>query len=144
MFKRKVRRSREWSKNNQIIDFEKAREARKKNREGLVQNSQVEKRAKSEKPSKRKTSKRNRKRSFYALLVLVVIVLAGFSVYNVISVNSQRTQALAEQKSLESDKEKLTKELENVDSPEYIEEQARMLKMIKRGEVYYVIPEEQE
>ncbi|MCL1809864.1 MAG: septum formation initiator family protein [Clostridiales bacterium] len=144
MFKRKLRRSREWGKNNKIIDFEKARENRKKNREAAIQSMQAEKREKKAKPSKRRISKKARKRNFYAAAVLVVIAVAGFSIYNVVAVNSQHMEALAERESLENEKERLTNELDSVDSPEYIEEQARMLKMIKRGEVYYIIPEEQE
>lgn len=144
MFKRKVRRSREWNKNNQIIDFEKAREARKKNREALVQSTQAEKGGKKKVRSKRRISRSNRKRVFYAALMLVIVSVASFSAYNVFSVNNQRAEALAERKNLENEKDKLSRELENVDSLEYIEEQARSLKMIKRGEVYYVVPEEDE
>ena len=138
MFKRKIRRSREWSKNNQQIDFERAREQRKQNRELTVK---IEK----EKPSKRKRIKLNRKRNFYSAVAVVVIAVIGVSVFNVISANSQLEDAMAERARLESIKEKLTYDLDNVDSEEYIEQQARtMLKMIKPGEIYYVVPKEPE
>jgi len=140
MLKRKIRRSREWGKNNRMIDFDKARELRKQNREEFVRDHQPP-----EKPSKRKKIKLNRKRNFYSALVVVIIAVVGVSVFNVISVNSQFDDALAEKEELENEKAKLAHELENVDSEEYIEQQARtMLKMIKPGEIYYVVPKEEE
>jgi len=139
MFKRKIRRSREWNKNNQLIDFEKAREVRKQNREQTVK-AEIK-----EKPSKRKRIKFNRKRNFYSAVVMIVIAVIGVSVFNVISANSQLDEALIAKENLEGEKERLIYELENIDSEEYIEQQARtMLRMIKPGEIYYVVPKETE
>ncbi|MCL1941916.1 MAG: septum formation initiator family protein [Synergistaceae bacterium] len=77
-------------------------------------------------------------------MILIIIAVTGVSVFNVISVNSQLAQASAEQYGLEKEKARLTDELLNVDSPEYIEYQARtLLKMIKPGEIYYVVPGEE-
>jgi len=139
MFKRKIRRSRVWSKNNRLIDFDKARELRKQNRE------QVVKQEKKEKPSKRKKIKFNRKRNFYSAVAVVVMAVIGASVFNVMSANSQLEEAVAARELLEGEKEKLLYELDNIDSEEYIEQQARtMLKMIKPGEIYYIVPKETE
>ena len=139
MFKRKVRRSREWQKNNKVIDFEKARESRREKRKALSEKEQVAGIKKP--PSKRKIIKISKKRNFYTAVMIVVTAVLGVSVFNVISVNSQLALAAAEQNSLEREKERLTYELQNVDSPEYIEYQARtLLKMIKPGEIYYVVP----
>ena len=141
MFKRKARRSREWSKNNKVIDFERARENRREKRKALAEKEQVTN-VKS-KLSKRKIIKISKKRNFYTAIMIVIIAVIGFTVFNVISVNSQLAQAATEQYRLEKEKEKLMLELQNVDSPEYIEYQARaLLKMIKPGEIYYVVPEE--
>jgi len=143
MFKRKARRSREWGKNNKVIDFEKARENRREKRRALVEKEQITKTKKT--PSKRKIIRISKKRNFYAAVMIIIIAIIGVSVFNVISVNSKLTQAVAEQYSLEKEKEKLTNELKEVDSPAYIEYQARtLLKMIKPGEIYYVVPEEGE
>ena len=142
MFKRKVRRSRVWSKNNRLIDFEKARETRKRNREILVKNQQT---VTPEKPSKRKKIKLNRKRNFYSIMTIIVIAVICVSVFNVISVNSQLAEVAAERDILLNEKEMLLYELQNVDSEEYIEQRARTtLKMIKPGEIYYVVPKETE
>ena len=123
-----------------MIDFDKARELRKKNRDELVREQQPH-----PKPSKRKKIKLNRKRNIYSILVVAIIVVLCISVVNVISVNSRYEEALEEKASLESEKARLAHELENVDTEEYIEHQARtMLKMIKPGEIYYVVPKEEE
>jgi len=145
MFKRKVRRSREFYKNNKLIDLEKAREARRQNREALIKERQADRRDEKEEPSRREINKQNRKRNFYAVVTIVVMTVMGFSIFNVFSVNSQLAEAIAERDRLIVEKEKFQKELENVDSAEYIEQQARtLLRMIKPGEIYYVLPEEEE
>jgi len=142
MFKRKLRRSRVWSKDNRLIDFEKAREKRKQNRQVLVKSQQT---VEPEKPSKRKKIKFNRKRNFYSIMTMIVIVVICVSVFNVMSVNNQLAEVIAERDILENEKERLLYELQNVDSEEYIEQRARTtLKMIKPGEIYYVVPKETE
>ena len=141
MFRKKIRRSREWKKSNQSFDFDKAREARKQNRETL-KIPQIAKAEKRKKPSKRWRIKKNRKRNFYSLVMVVIIAVIGISVFNVFSVNNQLAEAIANRESLINEKETLTQELQNVDNDEYIEQQARMmLKMIKPGEIYFVVPE---
>ena len=145
MFKRKIRRSREFNKNNKVIDFEEAREARKKKREEVARERQASKREKREEPSRRTISQKNRARNFFAALMIIVVAVIGFSVFNIISVNQQLAEAIAEKDRLTDEKESLESELENVDNQEYVEQQARiLLKMIKPGEIYYVVPEETE
>jgi len=142
MFRRKLRRSREWNKNNKIINFEKARAARRQNRE---EQNEAQKEAKPEPPSKRKRIKLNRKRNFYSALLLIVVVVFSFSIINMISANSQLKDVAAERAVLELEREGLEYTLQNVDSEEYIEQQARtMLKMIRPGEIYFVVPSEEE
>ena len=144
MFRRKIRRSREWKKNNPAFDFDRAREARKKNREALI-SPQIERAEKKKKPSRRWRIKKSRKRNFYSALMLFIIAVIGVSVFNIMSVNSQLAEAVAGRESLVDEKDRLTQELQNVDNTEYIEQQARMmLKMIKPGEIYYVVPEDTE
>ena len=71
----------------------------------------------------------------------IVMTVIGFSVFNIVSVNSQLEEAIAEKERLLAEKERLQYELDNVDSEEYIEQQARaLLRMIKPGEIYYVLP----
>jgi cell division protein FtsB len=143
MFKRKIRRSREWHKNNKVIDFEKARESRREKRMALTGQDQIAKVKRAS--SKRRRIKISKKRNFYTAVAIVITAVMGVSVFNVISVNSQLEQAAAEQSRLEREKARLTNELQSVDNPDYIEYQARtLLKMIKPGEIYYVVPEGEE
>jgi len=145
VFKRKVRRSREFYKNNRLIDFEKAREERKKKREALLKDQQAVSGAEKEEPTRREMNKHNRKRNFYAIMTIVVMTVVGFSVFNIFSVNSQLTEVIAERDNLLKEKENLIYQLENVGSDEYIEHQARtLLRMIKPGEIYFVLPEDEE
>jgi cell division protein FtsB len=70
-------------------------------------------------------------------------IAAAFSVsvYQIFSVNNHLEEAIAGNQALEVEKAMLEYELQHVDSPEYIEQQARtMLKMIKPGEIFYVVP----
>jgi len=145
MFKRKIRRSREYYKTNQVIDFEKAREERRIRREALLKEQQASFSSEKEAPSRREINKHNRKRNFYAVIIIVVMTVIGFSVFNIFSVNSQLAEVMAERESLLLEKQKLEYELENVDNAEYIEQQARtLLRMIKPGEIYFVLPEDEE
>ena len=136
MFKsKKVRRSREFHKNNQIIDFEKAREARKEKRESLAQAEEKEK------PSQREVRKSNRKRNFYAAAIIAIVVVICISAYQVISVRYDLAVAQAHREALEAEHARLEHRLENIDTPEFIEYRARtLLRMIRPGEIYYVIP----
>jgi len=136
--KKKPRRSREFNKNNKAIDFEKARETRKEKREALAQNTQL---GKNEELSRREKIKRNRKRFFYTAIMTIFVVVIGFSVYNVVSVHSHLEESIASQEALQIEKARLEYELQHVDSPEYIEQQAReKLKMIMPGETFYIVP----
>jgi len=141
MLRKKARRSREWSKNNKLIDFEKAKEIRRKNREEIIKAQQEAE----EEPSRRETSKKNRKRNFYSAVLVIIVAVIGFSVYNVFSVNHRLADVLAEKEALEREKEQLIYELQNADNPDYIEQRARMaLRMIRPGEIYYIVPEDSE
>jgi len=136
MFKRKkVRRSREFNKNNQLINFDEAREARKEKREGLVKAEEKET------PSEREVRKKRRKRNFYFAALLAIVVVVCISIYQIISVRYDLAVAQANIAALEAEQARLEHRLENIDSPEFIEYRARtLLRMIRPGEIYYVIP----
>jgi len=141
MFKRKTRRSRKFKKDNQVIDFEAAREERRKKREALAKKTPPKDARKNEVHSKRKLSKKNRSRTVYAAILLIIVAVVGVSAFNIISVRIQKTEELARQKALLNKKQALSEELSSVDNPEYVEQQARMLlRMIKPGEILYVVP----
>lgn len=142
MLKRKARRSRTFRKNNQVIDFESAREDRRKRRDAVAGKTRKKEIPSKAVPSKRRQSRKNRRKTIYTAILLVIIAVVGISVFNIISVRAQRDSVLDEQARGLAEKERLQKELQNVDSPEYVEQQARMLlRMIRPGEVLYILPE---
>ena len=69
----------------------------------------------------------------------------GVSLYNVAKLHNEYKEIMEENKALEKEKVQLTEELNNVNDPEYIEQQARkQLKMVKPGEIMYILPQNSE
>ena len=145
MFRKKIRRSREWRKNNQLIDFEKAKELRKQNRDAIIKTQLEAEAEKAEAPSQRIKTKKGRARNLYAGVMVIIIAIIGVSVFNVLTVNSQLEEVLAERRALIAERERLIYMLQNVDSDEFIEHQARAsLRMIMPGEIYFIVPKDSE
>ncbi len=141
MFTKKRRRSRKL-REEKVIDFESAREARKQKRAAIFEKKNSKKTKAKAEISERKQTKRNRKRMVYACVILCIAAIIGISLYNVAKLHKEYTEVLAEKEALEKEKERLTQELNNVNDPEYIDQQARkQLKMIKPGEIMYILPQ---
>lgn len=86
---------------------------------------------------------RNRKRLITALVVAAVFVLLFLIVMNIVSLKKEQHDVKNEKEALEREKARLSKELEQVDQPENIEQQARdQLRLIKPGETLYLFPDE--
>lgn len=138
------RRSREF-KNSQVIDIESAREERRKKR-ALVNEKRIQKEKQpGEAMSRRRTIKIRRKRIVYGLVFLLIAVVIGAAIYNLISLKIEEARALKELETLNEQKAELEEELSRIDSPEYIEQQAReQLRMIMPGETLYVVNNEDE
>lgn len=140
MIKRKPRRSREFKKNSQVIDFEEARRQRQKKRKAAARPEPVSKEKQS--ASKRLTAKRNRRRLIYTAIFIIIIAVIGLSIFNIISLKLEQDRVNEENEALRLKKERLTEELANVDNPEYIEQQARrQLRLLMPGEILYILPE---
>ena len=111
----------------------------------------VKGRAEMEKKTNRKKAavnhgkkKYNKMKVLKLAVLLVIIVIFGMSVKNILLLQSENTKLEEEKKSLESEKEVLKNELKNVNDKDYIEEQARIqLRMIKPGEIIYILQDEQ-
>lgn len=141
MFKKKKRRSKVFKNTNQVIDIEEARIQRKKKREKTAG-----KKVRAAKPkavvTERKAGKIARRRMVYFIIFLVIACLIGAAAVNIVSVKLSEAKTIEEQKALLKQKENLENELSRVNDPKYIEQQARQqLKMIKPGEILYVLPE---
>lgn len=141
MLKRKKRRSREFKSSSQVINIEEARRERKKKRKDAA-----EKRGKSPKTkqivTERQAGKKARRRMVYFFIFLFILCIIGVSVFNIVSLKLTEARTMKEQQALLEQKDKLEQIYSQVNSPEYIEQQARQqLRMIKPGEILYVLPD---
>lgn len=133
------RRSREFKKNSDIIDIEEARKQRQERRK----RQETEERFAGNKGGR--ISRRKRFRFLYAVIILAVAVILGLSVYNIISLNVEKRVILNEQHELQKKKDALKKELSELNSPEYIRQQAReQLKLIMPGEKLFIMSKDKD
>ncbi len=142
MLKKKRSCSREFKNSSQVIDIVEAREIRKQKREEAA-----EKRNKVQKTkrtiSQRQAVKKARRRMVCFTVFVVIIGVIAVSAFNIISLKMTEARTLKEQQDLQEQKASLERIYSRVNSPEYIEQQARQqLKMIRPGEILYVLPEE--
>ena len=76
------------------------------------------------------------------MMAIVVVLLIGIGVVvkNIVSLSIEKRQLQQQNAELTDKRDELTAELQNVNDPDYIEEQARkLLHMIKPGEVLYIL-----
>ena len=90
---------------------------------------------------KRRRQARARSMVLIAIIValLAMVALLGKNIFTLWDLRAEKAAAEAELESLQNQKGALEEELEQVNSDEYIEQQARSdLKMIKPGEILYL------
>ncbi|MDD4377954.1 MAG: septum formation initiator family protein [Eubacteriales bacterium] len=147
MQKRKGR-LREFEKNNRAVDFDEAREQRQSKRENT--RKKKNKRIKAtvtyeDTPSKRKRWTINKVRIGITVIMIILIAVVAVSIKGIFDLKIEQKQLMEQNKQLKSEKENLQAELENIDSYDYIEEQARIqLKLIKPGEILYILNDEKQ
>lgn len=142
MLKKKRRRSLQYKNESKVADkidsddLKKKRKAKRK--EKIQKNTDQLDEALIVKKPKRKS----KYRFVYSAIIIGMIALIGMTVYSVISQQMEYKKVIAEQEALKREKAKLEHELKQVDTLEYIEDQARsVLRMVKPGEILYIIPE---
>ncbi len=82
----------------------------------------------------------NRGRLILTVIVVILIAVVGMSIKNVFDLRAEQKNLQEENQNLLQQQEALKAELENVNDPDYIEEQARIqLRMIKPGEILFVL-----
>jgi cell division protein FtsB len=130
---RKAFRTEKRKKNEQLISLKEVRDAREEDR------------------GARKTvaAKRGRRlfafRRLYLLAFLILLIVSALYAVRIEALNREKERTLSEMEAALEQKERLEAELEHVDDPEYVEQQARArLRMIKPGEVLYVLPKPSE
>ncbi|MGC2873496.1 FtsB family cell division protein [Ihubacter sp. rT4E-8] len=95
-------------------------------------------------PRKRKV-RINKGRIALTVIVLMLIAVVGVSIKNVFDLRAEQRELAQRQKELNDEKAALQEELKNVNDLDYIEEQARnQLKLIKPGEILYILENEGE
>lgn len=141
---KKKRRSREFKNNSQVIDIEEARESRKRKREEAAEKKYKPRRTKTA-VTERQAGKKARRRMVYFVILLFIFGIIVVSAFNIVSLKLTEARIIKEQQELLDQKAKLEQIYSQVNSPEYIEQQARQqLKMIRPGEILYVLPQKEE
>ena len=136
---------REYEKNNRVINIPQAQtERRQRLQEQRNRRWNVESFA-SERESGRSTAKKI-KINYTTLIVCAVIILLivyfAMSAIKIVKLGKEKDAAAAYNAELTKDKESLELQLENINSPDYIESQARRdLKLIKPNELLFVFPD---
>ena len=86
----------------------------------------------------------NRGRMALTVIVVVLIAVLGMSIKNIFDLRAEQKALKEQNQALAVEKEALQEELENVNDKDYIEEQARIqLKLIKPGEILYILEDEE-
>ena len=142
-----MKKTRKAKSSADVIDLNEAREKRRAKREAeLNKKNKKVARPKSVKvqASKKQIRINNKIRYTVFFSTLIVLLLVGVSMFNIVELKVQENQALALSEKLKAQKTSLQHEISLVNSPEYIEQQARLqLKMIKPGEILYVFPQKE-
>ena len=117
---------------------------RRRRNEKIVSMAEVREKRK-EKP--RRGAKRGSRifayRKFYIAILLFLLVTASTYAVRIAALKAEEARAAVELEAAREKKAQLENELEHIDDPAYIEQQARTrLRMVKPGEIYYVLPEE--
>lgn len=140
---KRKRRSREFKNNSQVIDIEVARQSRKQKREEAADKKYKVRKTKSV-ITERQAGKKARRRMVYFVIFLFIIGLVTVSAIQIISLKLTEARTMKEHQDLLNQKSRLERDYSQVNSPEYIEQQARQqLRMIRPGEILYVLPEEE-
>ena len=134
-------RSRDFHRNNEVIDFDRAREKRRRAR---AEKAERVYQARKEAPSQRKAAKKKRRLLIYAAVIVLVVAAISVSAVEIISLENEKAQLATEQAELKKELEAAKDELANTDDPDYIEQQVReKLNMVYPGEIIYVSPDEE-
>ena len=142
MPRKRLSRSQEYVKNSMKKPAEAAAvKARQKKR----QEDLAKRKAKIKSPPKvsgRQKSKLLRRKTVYILIILMIIAAVAVQAVHIISLNKEKKNLEIAQQELLKEQARLEEELNNVNSQEYVEQQARQqLKLIMPGETLYVFPD---
>lgn len=116
-----------------IREFERSTEKK------TVEDYRREREEIAQRPKRKKRLKINRSRIVMTAIVVILIAALGMSLRNVFLLRSEQKELNEKKQELQSEKNTLKNELDNINDLEYIEEQARIqLRMIKPGEILFI------
>lgn len=145
-FMGKKRRSREFKNNSQVIDMGEARKKRQAKRREEKAREEERARSNARQNTVGKMAIRRQKKRRKILIGFIVVCIIGvmsLSLINIISIKKELHDVRIQQEQLKKEKSDLEKELQNINDPENLEEQARnQLRLIKPGETLYMFPDE--
>ena len=98
-----------------------------------------------EKDRKRRfTLSLNKKQKQLAAIIAVVVVMFGATYgHKIVTLKAENRALLQQQAELEEEKSRLTKELKNINSKDYIQEQAReKLRLLNKDEILFIFKDE--
>ena len=135
-------RSRQYNRDNNLVDFEQARKRRANRRREEAQKKQKEVR---EEITPRQKKKRNRKWMIIAGAVLLLVIILGVASINVFKLEKEKMDLEKRNAQLQKQLEQKESELANSDDPEYIEKLVReKLHMVYPGEILYLKKDEED
>ena len=147
---KKGNRLREFEKNHRVLDISTAQEARKKKKERKKIFTETEAAAETEPAAAVSDEKGSRTRINWVRLVgltvaVIFIIMVAASVKNIFDLKEEERQLQKRNAELLQLREELLLKLENVNSDEFIEEQARKeLKLVKGNELIFYFPDDWE
>lgn len=146
---KKGSRLREFEMNHRVLDISTSQEARRRKKENRKQKMTEADETASEVKSAAASGERTawKRGSWMKLIgiaiILVFIMIAAMSVKNIYDLKAEEASLMQRNEELLRLKEELLMELDNVNSREYIEEQARKeLKLVKGNELIFYFPED--
>jgi cell division protein FtsB len=134
-----VKEQKRKRKSQQIIDIETARAARRRKRNAQAERGPVGTGGKL--TARRKFKQLRHKRLYIAAFIVVAAVICVYA-FRIISLKTAWAAAAADEAAALAEKSRMERELEMINEPEYVEQQARTrLRMIRPGEILYVLPD---
>lgn len=146
---KKGTRLREFEKNHRVLNISEEQEARKKRKE-TTKASKAVKEVKAVKVVKEVAdeSPKNRRhlvKLIGSAVVIIFILMVVMSIKNIFDLREEESALKQRNEELLQLKEELNMELDNVNSKEYIEEQARKeLKLVRGNELIFYFPDDWE
>lgn len=137
------KRSEKFNSESQVVDLKAEKKRKKKEKKKAEKTTQM---SQSDINQVQRRRKQKRRRFFlYAVVIIALLAIVGFSGYRIVVLKMEESQLRKEQARLEQEKKDKEEELQMVNDPEYIEQQARkQLRMIMPGETLYMLPSKED